>query len=135
MKVYSYHPTTGAFIGTDTASESPLEPGVFLIPAHATKIEPPKPRSGHTPHFDTKSDKWVNKKNPEVIRQKSEPIDHAQAARNRRNQLLNESDWVGLRAADLNEAVPMNWFEYRQALRDVPDQKGFPENINWPQKP
>ncbi len=31
--------------------------------------------------------------------------------------------------------VPDAWRTYRQALRDVPTQAGFPENINWPTKP
>lgn len=27
------------------------------------------------------------------------------------------------------------WLDYRQALRDVPQQAGFPKNIVWPEKP
>ena len=27
------------------------------------------------------------------------------------------------------------WLEYRQALRDVPQQPGFPQNIIWPEEP
>lgn len=41
MKVYNYHPEYKYLIGSEDAFESPLEPGVFLIPAHATDIEPP----------------------------------------------------------------------------------------------
>lgn len=46
MKVYSYHDLTGEFIGAEDADESPLEPGVFLIPAHSTELEPPPPIEG-----------------------------------------------------------------------------------------
>jgi hypothetical protein len=42
MKTYSYAPDTGIFHAEGLADESPLEPGVFLIPAHATTIKPPK---------------------------------------------------------------------------------------------
>ncbi len=39
--VYSYHPQSGEFLSREVADESPLEPGVFLIPANACLIEPP----------------------------------------------------------------------------------------------
>ena len=28
-----------------------------------------------------------------------------------------------------------DWATYRQALRDVPSQSGFPHDITWPEKP
>jgi hypothetical protein len=42
MKTYNYASDTGIFYSEGLADESPLEPGVFLIPAHATTIKPPK---------------------------------------------------------------------------------------------
>jgi hypothetical protein len=38
--VYQYD-ATGAYVGTTDADESPLEPGVWLLPARTTETEPP----------------------------------------------------------------------------------------------
>ena len=40
MKIFHYHPATGAFLDEGTADLSPLEPDVWLIPANATAETP-----------------------------------------------------------------------------------------------
>lgn len=56
MTVYSYDPVTREYVGMTSAQPSPLEPGVFLIPANATPIEPPKPNLGEVVLF--LNDEW-----------------------------------------------------------------------------
>lgn len=51
MEIYHYHPSTGAFTANGEADESPLEPGVFMIPAHATDIAPPVAQPGYIRRF------------------------------------------------------------------------------------
>lgn len=58
-----------------------------------------------------------------------------QAARDRRDSLLDASDWVVTRAAERGEAMPAAWGTYRQVLRDVTAQPGFPSDITWPTSP
>lgn len=62
----------------------------------------------------------------------STPPSESQTIRWQRDALLQETDWMVL--SDTQE-VSQEWLDYRQALRDVPTQSGFPENVTWPTKP
>lgn len=57
----------------------------------------------------------------------------AAAARQQRNALLAASDWT--QGKDIPDSVSTAWATYRQQLRDVPAQAGFPLNIQWPVSP
>ena len=52
--------------------------------------------------------------------------------RNQRNRLLAACDWTQLPDAQCDQTA---WAAYRQALRDVTDQEGFPANVLWPVEP
>jgi len=55
----------------------------------------------------------------------------ASAVRLRRDSLLSETDWMALSDVTLNT----DWATYRQALRDITTQAGFPHSVVWPVKP
>jgi hypothetical protein len=55
--------------------------------------------------------------------------------RNLRNNLLSQSDWTQLPDARLTPDQKLSWENYRQELRDVPQQEGFAENVIWPDQP
>lgn len=59
----------------------------------------------------------------------------AAEARAKRDRLLSESDWIVTRSIEASVSPPPEWLAYRQALRDVPEQQGFPETIDWPVLP
>lgn len=56
----------------------------------------------------------------------------AKEARDQRDALLAASDWTQVPDAPVDQAA---WADYRQALRDVPEQDGFPTDIVWPTAP
>ena len=55
--------------------------------------------------------------------------------RSHRNNLLAESDWIVTKSLEAGQAVPADWATYRQALRDVTAQAGFPFSVTWPTAP
>ena len=59
----------------------------------------------------------------------------AAAAREARNKLIAETDYLFESDYPISKAEKAKWAEYRQALRDVPEQPGFPYEIDWPHKP
>lgn len=63
------------------------------------------------------------------------PEQRAAHARGERDARLRACDWMTLRALERGEPMPSAWAAYRQALRDVPAQSGFPDVINWPEVP
>lgn len=56
----------------------------------------------------------------------------AESVRQERNQRLAECDWTQLSDAPVDRDA---WAAYRQALRDVPSQEGFPAAVEWPVPP
>lgn len=71
------------------------------------------------------------------IIQNPEPDDSmiAEAIRDKRDNLIGETDYYLMPDYPSN---PQNLEElkvYRQALRDVPKQEGFPRDVHWPDVP
>ena len=66
--VYQYD-LAGVYVGTTDADESPLEPGIWLIPARCTEVEPPVPPADKWPRWNGDSWQLVTRRNqaaPEV---------------------------------------------------------------------
>ena len=59
----------------------------------------------------------------------------AEEARTERNKLLEESDWTQVLDAPIDAETREAYRVYRQALRDIPEQEGFPGTITWPEMP
>jgi len=57
----------------------------------------------------------------------------AAEVRQERNKKLTATDWT--QTADVPQAVKDTYVTYRQALRDISNQSGFPNEITWPVEP
>lgn len=58
--------------------------------------------------------------------------EHAIKVREKRNKLLAESDWTQVADSPVDRPT---WTAYRQQLRDISAQPGFPWDIIWPTTP
>lgn len=54
----------------------------------------------------------------------------AKAVRIKRDKLITETDFYMLSDAP---TAPDGLVEYRQALRDITEQYGFPHDVEWPE--
>ena len=57
----------------------------------------------------------------------------AAQVRSQRDALLAQADWTQL--PDVPQVTKDLWATYRQALRDITDQEGFPLDVQWPVSP
>ena len=64
----------------------------------------------------------VNRRNQEMSAQ----------VRAQRDSLLAQSDWTQVADAPVDKTA---WATYRQGLRDITAQAGFPWSVTWPTKP
>lgn len=59
----------------------------------------------------------------------------ASGVRQVRDRFLSECDWVVIMHTEKGTNIPAQWELYRQSLRDITAQEGFPHNVTWPTKP
>ena len=90
--------------------------------------KPPAPADNvlQTFAWDEQAGCWVGRKTSAAI---------AQDVRADRAARLAACDWVVARSMESGDPVPAVWRAYRQALRDVTSQPGFPEAVMWPDLP
>jgi hypothetical protein len=53
----------------------------------------------------------------------------------KRSKLLFSSDWTQIPNNPLTAEQQSAWATYRQELRDIPQQSGYPFNVIWPTSP
>ena len=135
----------GYYIGPSIAYESPLAPGIFHIPGGAIDTPPPEIPNGQRVRWqdgawafeDLSPDTDTSLEPSESLTEEQLLATLTANVRNRRNQLLKDSDWTQL--SDVQESLDADkktaWATYRQALRDITSQPGFPKDVTWPTTP
>lgn len=103
---------------TERPNSLNLPPGQMLSPRHDGDIGWTLLESGE----------WFNPNPPQ-------PRDQAQWARHIRNRILQKTDRYMVPDFSISDTARDQWRQYRQALRDLPQQTGFPDSIVWPQPP
>jgi hypothetical protein len=68
----------------------------------------------------------------EAAYKSAKDAEQAKSVRTSRGEKLKDSDWTQVADAPVDQAA---WATYRQALRDVTGQQGFPWTITWPTQP
>lgn len=89
----------------------------------------PPPADG--PH-KWENSQWVQAVEPDMSMPGVDMDAVASEVRQQRNERLKECDWTQVADAPVNQAA---WATYRQALRDITLQSGFPLDIQWPEQP
>ena len=65
-----------------------------------------------------------------TARQVAANTEKAKSVRATRDTMIAATDWT--QCADISQATKDKWAPYRKALRDVPQQAGFPFDVIWP---
>lgn len=78
---------------------------------------------------------WEQRNSLKIAEYKPDLEAMARGIRIQRNQLLKQTDYLMVLDAPISDKTQAEVKEYRQALRDLPLQDGFPLNVVWPKKP
>lgn len=85
--------------------------------------------NGPVPFTPEENSEW-DAKEKEIL--SKEPVRLASKIRAERNTKIAECDWTQLPDAPVDKVL---WATYRQELRDISKQAGFPWEVTWPTMP
>ncbi len=160
--VYQTDPATGEYRGPlslDDGDISPCDPGTYLIPGGCVIQAPPEVSTGHASVW--RGEAWevvedhrgatVYLDGAEIVVADLGPLPEGAATE---RPLPTEANlWSSLRAerdarliasdvyvwadrwAGYTDAARAAWTDYRQALRDLPENTADPANPAWPEVP
>jgi len=95
---------------------------LYYIEYNQPVLIPPKPNDYSVFNFETKQ--WV------IVESKA-----IADVSSKRNKLLYQTDWTQIPNGPLTVQQQNSWAIYRQQLRDISTQSGYPYNVVWPTPP
>ena len=110
--------------GTMLEYDGEIPTSLFYVDGQ-TLVEIGRPQMNK--RFDYSIKQWVDARTEEEQFEATE-----REVRQARATLLAASDWTQVPDAPVDQAA---WQVYRQALRDITEQEGFPLDITWPVPP
>ena len=120
MNIYNYDPEPNQYNFSSVADESPLEPGVYLIPAYATEIAPPTAGENEAPFWTGSA--WEIKSTlvSEPAAKVWEEDEVWATIRMHRDVWLRDCDWTQGADAPLSTEKIAEYATYRAQLRNLP---------------
>lgn len=111
------------FVSLDIGSK-PIDITKNFIQDNQVTLLPDKPDNNNYWEFDYQNKVWVGN------------VDMASLQVNAKRQpLLQQSDWTQIPNNPLTAEQQTAWATYRQELRDITTQSGYPFNVIWPTPP
>lgn len=112
----------------------PLGYAIYEFSQMPTKIRYKKIEE-HQPILNITNKIWYQNwqqvdKTPEECLQEDKEQEYL--VRMQRNFILDNTDWTQIADVSLSDEAKQNYKNYRQALRDITTQQGFPWEIVWP---
>lgn len=129
-------PETAEELGVDVVFEGPQATGGTVYQYSMRQgVEQQSDGKWYTkyvlgPIFTDNEDSTAAEQEAEYQAQKD--AEQAANVRQQRTEKLKDSDWTQITDSTADKQA---WATYRQALRDVTAQSGFPWTINWPTQP
>lgn len=111
------------FMSLDIGS-NPIDITKNFIQDNQVALLPDKPNDNNYWEFDYENKVWIGDATSASLQVST-----------KRLTLLQQSDWTQLPNSPLTAEQQTAWATYRQELRDITTQSGYPFNVIWPTPP